>query len=131
MRHFAHQVAGAVEAAKDAGRDRIRLFGRTIRWADGGRSLAELLELSTLLVQALGERRIPRTLLHDLLRLYERYIGPGEQQDLRWTYRALYAIARRVTKEAAEELDLFRRIPAAMPAWRVPASYAILATRRR
>ncbi len=130
VRRFARLLTDAIDAAKEAGRNRIRLFGTTVPWADGTGGLDKLLELGRLLADGVDDKKIPRTLVHDLLRVYDQYMGPEGRGHLGWTYRVLYTLARRVAREVVEELDLFHRIPAAMPHLRIPASYTILATRR-
>jgi CRISPR-associated protein Csm1 len=130
VRRFAGLLTDAIDAAKGAGRNRIRLFGTTVPWADGTGGFDKLLELGRLLANGVDEKKIPRTLIHDLLRLHDQYMGPEGRGHLGWTYRVLYTLARRVAREVVEEMDLFHRIPAAMPYLRIPASYAILATRR-
>jgi CRISPR-associated protein Csm1 len=130
VRRFAGLLTDAMDAAKEAGRNRIRLFGTIVPWADGTGGFDKLLELGRLLANGVDKKKIPRTLIHDLLRLHDQYMGPEGRGHLGWTYRLLYTLARRVAREVVEEMDLFHRIPAAMPYLRIPASYAILATRR-
>jgi CRISPR-associated protein Csm1 len=130
VRRFAGLLVDAIESAKEAGRNRVRVFGTTVPWADGTGGFDKLLELGRMLADAVDDKRIPRTLVHDLLRVYDQYMGPESRGHLGWTYRVLYTLARRVAREVVEELDLFHRIPAAMPYLRIPASYTILATRR-
>jgi CRISPR-associated protein Csm1 len=130
VRRFAGLLSEALDEAKKE-RNRIRLFGTTVPWADGTNGLDKLLELGRLLAKGVEEKRIPRTLTHDLLRLHDQYMGPEAWGHLGWTYRLLYTLARRVAKEVMEEMDLFHRIPAAMQHLRIPASYTILASRRR
>lgn len=131
VRRFAPLLTGAIEEAKAAGRDRIRAFGTTAPWRDGAAGLENLLDLASALVEAVESGTVPRTLVHDLLRLHEQYLGPRGSRDLGWTYRTMYTLARRVRREVIDDLDLLRRIPTAMPSLRIPASYAILATRGR
>jgi CRISPR-associated protein Csm1 len=130
VRRFASLLAEGIEAAKEAGRNRIRLFGTTVPWADSTGGFDKLLELGRLLAKGVRSKKIPRTLVHDLLRLHDQYMGPEGRGHLGWTYRVLYTLARRVAREVVEEMDLFHRIPTAMPHLRIPASFTILATRR-
>ncbi len=130
VRRFAGLLLEALDTAKED-RNCVRLFGTTVPWTDGTGGFDKLLELGRMLATGLEEKKIPRTLIHDLLRLHDQYLGPEGRGHLGWTYRVLYTLARRVAREVAEEMDLFHRIPAAMPHLRIPASYTILATRRR
>jgi CRISPR-associated protein Csm1 len=129
VRRFARLLADAIEEAKGV-RNCIRLFGTTVPWADGAGGLESLLDLGRSLADGVLAKKIPRTLVHDLLRLHDQYLGPEGRGNLGWTYRTVYTLARRVPSEVVEQMDLLRRIPTAMPRFRIPASYAILATRR-
>lgn len=129
VRRFAKLLNDGIEEAKGP-RNCVRLFGTTARWNDGPNGIESLLRLGRDLARTVEEKKIPRTLIHDLLRLHDQYLGPRGSGQLGWTYRTSYAVARRVAREVIEEMDLFGRIPAAMPFFRIPASYSILATHK-
>jgi len=131
VQRFAELSGNALDAAKGGGRNRIHLFGETVCWHDGALGLENLLKLGEDLAGAVEREQIPRTLVHDLLRLHRQYFRPDGTQALGWASRALYAIARRVKPDVIGQLDLLHRIPGAMGRMRVPASYVILATRGR
>ena len=126
---FAELVGQELEHAK-RDRNALRLFGETLAWRDADLGVARLLRFAEGLVAAIEGHKVPRTLVHDLMRLHNQHFRADGSQDLGWVYKALYTIARRVSPEVVRELDLFRSVAEAMPRLRVPASYVVLATRR-
>lgn len=127
---FAELASQELEGAKHD-RNRVRLFGETLTWQDADVGMARLLRFAEDLVAAIEDHKVPRTLVHDLMRLHKQHFQGDGSQDLGWVYKAVYTIARRVPPNVVQELDLFRSVAEAMPRLRVPASYVVLATRRR
>lgn len=137
-RYPVHRFAAEADAALDAAkgpRNSVHVFGRTLPWSDpSGAGLHELLQLAAALlgrVEAL-ERPLPRTLLHDLLRLSQQHRPDPESGQLRpmWTPRLYYTLARRLRPEDREAFaePLLRAFAA--QAISVPISYVSYATRK-
>lgn len=111
----------------------ITVFGHAVPWVGDRGSFAALLDLGQRLERALTdqERPIPRTLLHDLGRLYRVHRQPGEP-DLKpmWTPRLYYTLARRLSQETIRDIgdDLIQSL--SDQTILVPVSYASLVTRK-
>ena len=124
---FAHIVGEALGRSKQDGRDRITLFGRTVKWSGDGNDLGRLLAFGERMAQYVEENKLPRGFLHFLMELDRRYISEG---DLMWVPRFFYVLARRIRKEVIDELDLHRKVAELGENIWIPASYASLRTRR-
>jgi CRISPR-associated protein Csm1 len=130
VHRFADEVDAALEAAKDAGRDRITVFSRTVRWSDMTPGYVELMKLGRDLCDEVKAGQVPRTLVHDLGRLERQHRdtrGDGKLKPM-LTPRLYYTLARRLPKEVRERLGL--RLLKAMNDILIPVSYVSLATRK-
>ena len=105
-----------LEGAKDAGRNRLGLFGRTLSWAEAKATLV----LAEALDSALRDKSLPPTFLHRMrgFAAMRDRVGTGSERsgDRAWAARWGYQRARfldRAKKEAREELAqlLDRAVP--------------------
>lgn len=132
VQRFAGLVDEAESQAKEGGRNKVTAFGETVAWrSEQNGGLAELLDLGDQLKDKMATNELPRTLLHDLGRLYRGHQQPGEK-DLKpmWTPRLFYTMARRLSEATREELrePLMRAMT--QHTILIPVSYASLVTRK-
>jgi len=124
---FARIVGDVLRQSKQGGRDRMTLFGDTVKWSDDRESLDQLLAFGERMARYVEEDKLPRGFLHFLMELDERYIKKG---NLMWVPRFFYVLARRIRKEVIDELDLENEVTRFREHILIPASYASLRTRR-
>jgi CRISPR-associated protein Csm1 len=135
VQRFAGLVDEAEGRAKQAGRNRMTVFGQVVPWTGADVNFSELLAFSKKLQYLLetpdADERMPRTLLHDLGRLYRshRRKGGGELKPM-WTPRIFYTMARRLSRETLDDVgyDLMKAMSNHI--FLVPVSYASLITRK-
>ncbi|NPV86943.1 MAG: type III-A CRISPR-associated protein Cas10/Csm1 [Anaerolineae bacterium] len=131
VQRFAEEAKGALEAAKDAGRNRIGVFSQEVLWRDGSVSFESLLQLGDELKDAVENNELPRGLVHDLERLdRQRRISAARSRRANpmWTPRFYYTFTRRVKKQTRDHL--MKSILEAITALRIPISFVSLITRK-
>jgi CRISPR-associated protein Csm1 len=113
-------------------KDRITLFGETVRWQENNKGFDQLLDLSKKVVDRVREDKLPRSFIHFLLRLHAQYFFKEREQKLMWVPKFFYALARRVSKEviADKQLNLEENISWLMQYIRILANYVSLKIRR-
>ncbi len=135
VQRFAHLVSRQLGDAKDAGRNRISVFSQAVEWCDEqpGKGFAWCLEFAKGLRQKVesGEHEMPRTLIHDLGRLYRKnQIKRDHRLKPMWVPEVYYTLARRLKKEVRESVQ--ENILAAFMGHTIliPVSYVSLITRK-
>jgi CRISPR-associated protein Csm1 len=107
VQRFSQEVSQAEKRAKDGGRNKITLFNHTVPWhgATEGKSLAWLMRFAQSLQARVEAKQVPRTLIHDLGRLYRRHRQEknGQLKPM-WHPRLFYTLARRLPREVRDEL---------------------------
>lgn len=91
LAHTAHQANGALQRAKDAGRDRLSIWGETLTWEEVGPVWDEITDLSNCAAQS--------SFLYHLLRcadLWRRYHQDGDLIGLRYHSQLAYELGRNI-----------------------------------
>ena len=130
VQRFVALADEALEQAKTLGRDRITIFTGTTPWGQDQKQVGfeQLLKLAKALADKLMQRDMPRTLVHDILRLRQVQIkAPGGSKPM-FTPQLLYLLTRRLSRKTRDELQ--KPILDAWPDIRIPASYVSLITRK-
>jgi CRISPR-associated protein Csm1 len=113
--HPKHPLALAVEeaeealqSAKDGGRDRIGVFGRTLAWA----ALRDTLDLAEALNEAVRADRLPPTFLHGMrwFAARRRAAEGGEARAADWNPKWRYQEARFLERAKAEAREGLRAL---------------------
>jgi CRISPR-associated protein Csm1 len=118
------------EQQKPYEKNRITLFGETVAWEDSSLGFDQLLSFGKDLERYVNEKKLPRTFLHFLERLYKQYFENKEEKPRPlWTPKFLYALTRRV-KDENIFCELLSKIPIFKEKIRIPLWYAILKTRK-
>ncbi|MBU1207732.1 MAG: hypothetical protein KKH04_12505 [Proteobacteria bacterium] len=142
IQRFAKLVEEHLEQSKTVGerqdrpnlnrKDRITLFGDTVRWRENEKGFDHLLDFGKKLAARVGEEKLPRSFIYFLMHLRDQHFPKEEEQNLMWVPKFHYALARRVTKEviADKELNLQDNVARLMPHIRIPTSYVSLKLRR-
>ena len=139
--HMAELAESVVEKAKDEGKDRITLFGETLKWDKAKKAVDKGKELA----KRVGEGELSHAFLYNLLtyaQLYKEYYTSKRSGDkvkteyLRWLPLMTNDIARNLKEESdvriwAEELKNAMANEETEPAEvLVMTNYALLRTRR-
>lgn len=126
IHRFAESAGKALEQAKEEGRNRITAFQTTVTWE----AYRKALEFGRNLAQAVEDRKVPRTFLHFLWRLYRTHVRE-EGTNPMWAPLLHYMVARRLEEETVEDLQLLHQVPQLLGEKALPIAlgYAILATR--
>jgi CRISPR-associated protein Csm1 len=133
VQQFVRWVDRALNRSKDedGGRDRLTIFNTTVVWKSEGNIVGfdTLYELAQRMLMHLRAKKLPRTLVHDLLRLSEKgaRMRDGTTKPC-LTPELLYLLTRRLPKEVRDDLK-----EAILHAWshiRIPTSYVSLITRK-
>lgn len=130
VQRFVELAGHALEKAKNAGRNRITLFDQTAEWEDGETGFGSLKQLANDLYDHVKAEKMPRTLIHDVLRIRresEIKTNPGEYKVM-IKPQLLYLLTRRLPIEVRDELK--GRIFGALPTIQIPLSYVSLKTRK-
>ena len=131
VQRFAALVDSAENQAKQNGRNGVTAFDQTVPWVRVESNFEELLKLGDRLQELLEANEMPRTLLHDLGRLYRVHRQPAEKTlKPMWTPRIYYTMSRRLSQQtfAAIGYDLMKAMR--KHTILVPVSYASLITRK-
>jgi CRISPR-associated protein Csm1 len=120
----------AYERKKPYEKKRITLFGETAVWEDSHLAFEQLLSFGKELERYINEKKLPRTFLHFLQRLYKQYLESNEDRPKPlWTPKFLYSLTRRV-KDENTFVELLKKVPTFKEKIRIPLWYAILKTRK-
>jgi hypothetical protein len=113
-------------------KDRLTLFKETRRWQAGEKSIDRLVAFAKKLAMNVGEDRLPRSFIYDLMRLYDQHLADPERQDIRWVPKLYYILARKVSQELRDDadLDLLEKLTSFMPDIRIVTSHVSLKLRR-
>ncbi len=134
VQRFVELAKEALDASKQE-RNRITVFDQTAIWTDALKpdSFDSLLALAHQLYGLVEvEKTMPRTLIHDMLRMRK---GPeikgrnGEMKPM-FTPQLLYLLTRRLPKEVLRDDKLKNDILGAWPGIQIPLSYVSLKTRK-
>jgi len=133
VQRFAQLVSDRLGEAKDAGRNRINIFSHPVVWHDEqvGRGYDWNLRFAKDLCHKIEDRDVPRTLIHDIGRLYRRHrVDRNGHLKPMWVPELYYTLARRLRKEVRETVqdDIFNAIAAQTIL--VPVTYVSLITRK-
>jgi len=128
---FAELASDAEHVSKSKGRNRITLFGQTVEWGEEGNQYQGLLKLADDLCDAVRDREMPRTLIHDLGQLH-RQRQPRRDAPLKpmWTPRLFYTMTRRLLKDVRERFKMPILKAMRGNAILIPVSYVSLITRK-
>ncbi len=132
IQRMATAVSIAEKKAKDEGRNRCTLFGRAVEWLSDteGKGLTWALNQAQELQREVEGKQFPRTLIHDLGRLYRYQYKPktGEPKPL-WRPHLYYVLTRRLggEREKWRQIVLQAITQHTLP---IIVSYVSLITRR-
>lgn len=124
VQQFSHLVDKAERAAKEAGRDRLTLFGQTLLWHE----MESLVGLGKVWAEAIWDKRMPRGLIHDFSR-----VSVSAQGKYVFTPQIYYTLIRRLARWNKEEVKgLANQVLSNLRGKRieVPVAYASLITRK-
>lgn len=142
IQRFAQLAGEQLEQSKTVGehqdrpglnrKDRVTLFGETVRWQENDKGFDRLLEFGKNLAAHVGEDKLSRSFVYFLMRLHDQHFPKDGEQDPMWVSKLHYALARRASREviADEELNLQDNIIRLMANIRIPTSYVSLKMRR-
>lgn len=120
IHQFARLAGDAERAAKEAGRDRLHIFGKSLPWEQADC----LIEMAQKWVEKIKAGEMPRGLIHDLGH-------EARQKEGMFTPTLYYTLARRLRGWKPEQRKEFAtQIIYALPDLIVPVSYASLITRK-
>lgn len=136
VQRFSRLAGDAVGKAKNErsdereARNQASIFNHLVQWTDSpGSSLGELIELAKDIGEMVKNKEVPRTLVHDIGRLYKRgFLGPNGETKPMLHPRLYYTLARRLKKETMR--SLLPRLLHAEKHLPVVAAYVSLATRK-
>lgn len=132
IQRMATAASVAEKQAKDEGRNRCTLFGQTVEWLSDteGKGLSWALKQAQALQKEVEGRQFPRTLVHDLGRLYRYQYKPktGKSKPL-WRPHLYYVLTRRLggEREKWRQIVLQAITKHTLP---IIVSYVSLITRR-
>jgi CRISPR-associated protein Csm1 len=139
VKRFAPLVGEELGRAKEAGRDKVAIFGETVRWKgnphDEEIPFEEILKFGEDLYEAAKTKKIPRRFLHQLLRLHYTYFKDGRPVKVLYIPVLLYQIIRNI-KDDNWSVELRSKLISStdsikwMEKIRVPVTYALLKSRR-
>jgi CRISPR-associated protein Csm1 len=130
IQRMASEAGTSLEEAKEAGRNRICVFGEIVPWREDANSFSDLMAFSCDLIEWVIKDKVPRTLIHDVGQMTRKYYGSqmDKPSQLMWHPMLYYTLARRTGDEIREELAA--KIINHMEKIIIPVSIVSLATRK-
>ena len=123
IQHFARLAGEAEHAAKAAGRDRIRIFGRTLEW-DQAQALVDM-------AQDWVEEDIPHGLIHDLGRMSRSHLATKDEEKPLFSPRLYYTLTRRLQRRDRKDREkMIKQVWHNLSDIVAPVSYASLRLRK-
>jgi CRISPR-associated protein Csm1 len=143
IQRFVDLATEKLETSKNAGinedkglnrKDRINVFGETVRWQDDRYGFDQLLDCGKAMAREINSasEKLPRGFVHFLVRLHQEYFKPGIEGMLLWIPKYFYVLKRRVPNRVIGELDMKCKLPLLIKdkKIKIPANYALLKTRK-
>ncbi len=130
IHRFAQLVGEALRDAKEGGRKRITVFAETVEWTDPTAGFEHLLDFGERLAEGVENRRLPKGFVYFLKRLHDEHFDEEGGVNPMWLPKFHYSVARRVSEEVIEDLDLLTNVLNMMRHIQVPVSYVSLKTRK-
>ncbi len=138
VKRFAHETGELLDRAKSAGRNRVAILDRVVRWKeyDDVPGLKELMEFGEKMKEFIDDGKMPRNLAHQLLRLTRVHALPGgEDYSPRIIPAIIYRIRRNVgdlsvRNELLENLVTGKNSIGRQKYMTVPCNLALMRTRR-